>query len=161
MPKAQLHIQYEVCDDLPFISKRIKVINKGDTQIVIDNMTIDILRFFDRKLPLYTFTNYYWDTKTEDPYYMSWTRVEFPEEIGVVLEKDEEMISFDLYEACTSMDRQEESVILHRIYKRLAPWIKNLSPELNVNSGQTIEALYQVADNAIESGFEQVCLSVS
>ena len=86
---------------------------------------------------------------------------EFPEEIGVVLEKDEEMISFDLYEVCTSMDRQEESVILHRTYKRLAPWIKNLSPELDVNSCQTIEALYEVADTAIESGFELVCLSVS
>ena len=77
MPSIELHIQYEVCDDLPFISKRIKVINKGDTQIIIDNMTVDILRFFDRKLPLYTFTNYYWDTKKDDPYYMSWTKVSF------------------------------------------------------------------------------------
>lgn len=160
MPEVELHLLYEVCDDMPLLSKQMRVINTGRNSVTIDRLTVDILRFFDRRLALSVFSNYYCDVRKEDDYYFCWTRLEFPDEIGVVLTPGEEMTSFDLYEAVTSMDRQEESVILQRIYKRLAPWICDLRNELCTNACRTYEELLQVADNAQGDGYDLVSLHV-
>ena len=162
MPEVELHLLYEVCDEMPLLCKKIRLINKGDSPVSVDHMTVDILRFFDRRLTLSVFSNYYTsqNIKKEDDYYFAWTRLEFPGELGMVLKPGEEMESFDLYEAVTSMDRQEESIILHRIYKKLAPWICNIQNGLCTNSCETWEELLQLADTAKEAGFDFVSLHV-
>lgn len=169
-PDLELHIKYEVCEDMPFFYKNVQIINRGTETVTVDRCCVDILRFFERKFPLSFFTNYTQcggvnysrgnAMKTEDDYYMSWTRIEFPNEIGLELAQGDAFTSFDLYEAATAVERQEESVILHRIYKRIAPWINRLSPTLTVNSCDTYEKLLQLADTALENGFEVISLHV-
>ena len=165
MPKVELHLVYEICDNMPLLCKKLRLVNTGKEPVTVDHMTVDILRFFDRRLALSVFSNYYSGTevreiKREDEYYFAWTRLEFPKELGVILAPGEEMESFDLYEAVTSMDRQEESVILHRLYKRLAPWICALRNGLCTNSCQSWQELLDTADMAKEAGFDFVSLHV-
>ena len=160
MPELELDILYEVADDLPLVRKKVRVRNRGRKAVTVDALAVDILKFFDRRLPLSVFSDYYKDVRKEDLYYFTWTRMEFPDELEMVLEPGEEMESFDLYEAVTAVDRQEESVILQRIYKRLAPWICELRPSLCVSSCGTAEELYRVAEEAAENGIERVALHV-
>ena len=161
-PPLRLTIHYEISDRHPFLQKRVSVQNIGTQDVTVEGLTVDMLRFFNRVLPLSTFTNYTQtdDVKTPDPYYMGWTRMEFPDELDMILAPGESMESFDLYEAATAADRQEESVILHRIYKEIAPWICTLNLQLSVGSCQTTEELYQTVDVAAENGFEMLCFSV-
>jgi hypothetical protein len=160
MPDIELHIEYEVSDNMPFISKRLKIINIGNSDVTIQNASVDIVRFFARKLPLYVFSDYYWDIKKEDPYYIAWTRMEFPDNIDYKLSAGESFTTFTVYEACTSMDRQEESIKLHRIYKDIAPWIKTLNPTLTVDSCKSLDDFKKSAEAAGKNHFQLVCLHV-
>lgn len=162
VPPVELTLHYEISDKMPFLQKRVSVKNTGSRDVTVEHLTVDMLRFFGRSFPLDVFTNYTQsdDVKKQDLYYFGWTRMEFPDQLDMILSPGESMESFDLYEAATSVDRQEESVILHRIYKEIAPWIQSLNLQLSVGTCQTAEELYQTVDIAAENGFELLCFSV-
>lgn len=162
VPALELGLHYEISDHLPFLQKRVSVRNIGSQELTVEHLTVDMLRFYGRGFPLHAFTNYTQsdDVQKQDLYYFSWTRMEFPDTLDMILLPGESMESFDLYEAATAVDRQEESVILHRIYKEIAPWIQNLNLQLSVGSCKTTAELYETVDVAAENEFELLCFSV-
>ncbi|RAP75033.1 hypothetical protein [Paenibacillus montanisoli] len=160
VPGLELMIEYEIADRLPLLSKSVRVSNISGEAIVVDNVCVDIARLFEGKLELAVFSDYYWDIRRDDPYYFSFTRFEFPEKIGMELKPGESFETFKCYEAVTSGDRDEASIILHRIYKELAPWIAKPLIKHIVNSCTAYEELLEVADRASEDGIEAVELFV-
>ena len=156
VPGVELIIEYELADDMPLLSKCVKVKNISDLDMIVDNVAVDILRYFEGKISLSTFSNYYWDVKKEDDYYVPWTRIEFPEKICMKLKPGEEFETFKFYEAVTSSDKDEEAIILHRIYKKLAPWITKAYVKQIVNSCNSYQELIDFADRASEDGIEEV-----
>lgn len=160
VPGLELVIEYEIADNMPLLMKFVKVKNISDSDIVVDNVTIDILRFFDGKIALSVFSDYYWDVKRNDEYYACWTRIEFPEKININLKPGESFETFKCYEAVTSSDKDEEAVILHRIYKKLAPWTTKVYVKQAVNTCKTYNELIEFADTAAENGIEEVELFV-
>ncbi len=154
---VELRIRYEVADELPLVVKTVEAVNVSGRAVVVNNLTVDTVRFFDRKLPLHVFTDYYWDVRAEDPYYMCWTRIEFPGDIGMELAPGESIRSFTCYEAVTSIDRDEEAIILHRLYKRLAPWIKDTRIGCWNNLCRSSSELREFIDVAADNGIEEIC----
>jgi len=160
VPQIELVIEYEIYDSLPLLTKCVKIINVSSSDIVVDNVTVDILRFFDGKLALTIFSDYYRDIGKADDYYFTWTRVEFPEKIAMHLKSGESFETFKCHEAVTSTDRDEASIILHRIYKKLAPWITKSYVKQIVNSCNSFDELVEFADWASADGIEEVELFV-
>ncbi|WP_308638071.1 alpha-galactosidase [Paenibacillus silvisoli] len=160
VPGLELVITYEIADRLPMLTKSVKVNNLTEETITVDNVCADVVRLFEGKLELAVFSDYYWDIRKEDPYYFSFTRFEFPEEIGMELKPGESFETFTCYEAITSGDRDEASIILHRLYKEIAPWMTKPLIKHIVNTCETYEELLRVADRAAEDGIEAVELFV-
>ena len=154
---VELHIRYDVCDDMPLVIKTVDVTNVSDHDVVVNNLTTEMVRFFDRRLPIAIFSDYYWDVKTDDPYYMCWTRIEFPDPVNMKLSPGEVFKSFTCFEAVTSIDRDEEAITLHRIYKRVAPWIKNPFIGCYTNLCNSYRELMEFVDTASQNGIEEIC----
>ncbi|MBO9610793.1 MAG: hypothetical protein J7639_32885, partial [Paenibacillaceae bacterium] len=156
-PAVELVLEYEIADTLPLIIKRMKVVNRSSSEtVVVDNMTVENLYLWRDKFEMDVFTDYYWDTRREDEIYRGFTRFEFPEAVAIPLKPGESCDSFTCYETVTSNDRDEKSIQLHRVYKKLAPWITNTYTKQIVNTCKSYEELIEVADRAAECGIETV-----
>ncbi|MDQ6419990.1 DUF6259 domain-containing protein [Paenibacillus sp. LHD-117] len=160
IPPIELVIEYEIADELPLLTKSVKVINESGTPVTIDNVTVDIVRLFEGKVELSVFSDYYWNIMKEDEYYFTFTRMEFPKPIGMKLQPGESFETFKCYEAVTSGDRDEASIILHRLYKKIAPWITAPDIKRIVSTCQSYEELLKVADQSAADGVEAVELFV-
>ena len=150
-----LDVCYQISKRFSFLAKWAEVSNASSVPYVIENVTVDILNLAPKKVELTVFTDYYWDVMVHDGYY-NLDRIEFPENINRQLMPGETVRTFRSYQAVTSSDRDESSVILERIYKEIAPWIKNTYIKQLVQDCKTYEELMEVADHAAECGFEVV-----
>jgi len=160
IPPVELVIEYEIADDLPLLTKTVQVHNTSSSPIVVDNVTVDIVRLFEGKIELSVFSDYYWNIQKEDDYYVPFSRFEFPKPIGMELLPGQHFETFKCYEAVTSGNKDEASIILHRLYKKIAPWITTPQIKRIVNSCNSYEELIEMADKSAEDGFESVELFV-
>ncbi|WP_152393838.1 alpha-galactosidase [Paenibacillus guangzhouensis] len=160
IPPVELVIEYEIADELPMLTKSVRVRNVSSAPIVIDNVTVDIVRLFEGKIELAVFSDYYWNIQKEDDYYVPFSRFEFPKSIGMELMPGLHFETFKCYEAVVSGNKDEAAIILHRLYKTIAPWITSPQIKRIVNACQSIEELREIADQSAEDGFESVELFV-
>ncbi|MCQ6563248.1 hypothetical protein [Paenibacillus mendelii] len=156
LPPVELVIEYEIADELPMLTKNVRVYNVSSSPITVDNVTVDIVRLFEGKIELSVFSDYYWSIQKEDDYYVPFSRFEFPKPIGMELIQGEHFETFKCYEAVTSGNKDEASIILHRLYKQIAPWITSPQIKQIVATCKSYEELLAFADNAAEDGVESV-----
>lgn len=153
---VELVIEYEIADDLPLLTKIVKVNNISGSPVTVDNVTVDMVRLFEGKVELSVFSDYYGDIMKHEDFYMGFTRLEFPKPIGMVLQPGQSFETFKCFEAVTSGNRDEASIILHRLYKKIAPWITEPQIRRVVDNCSTYDELMQIADQSVADGIESV-----
>lgn len=160
IPPIELVIEYEIADDLPLLTKVVSVYNFSSSPLIVDNVTVDIVRLFEGKIELSVFSDYYWNIQKEDDYYIPFSRFEFPKPIAMQLMPGQHFETFKCYEAVTSGNKDEASIILHRLYKKMAPWITTPQIKRIVATCNSYDELLEIADKSAEDGFESVELFV-
>jgi len=157
VPALYILVHYEIADALPLLIKSLEVINAGDTPVVVDNVTVDMLHWERLGKELRVFTDYYdiyGKSRRKDPAFAGWQRREFPQAIGLTLKPGERFESFRVFEYATPDEADEAALVRSRIFHALAPWITQQAITQEVDTAATIEELLQVADDAADLGIE-------
>jgi hypothetical protein len=155
-PPLELLLTYELADDLPLLIQQVRVTNRSIADLSVDNVCVGITRDLRYGTELRVFTDYYWDTDCEDPYYSHWTRSQFPESIELVLAPGESFDTYRMCAVCTPNDPNAAAVATHRVIKALAPWITKNYVSQTFNGVERYEELEAIAPQAQADGIEAV-----
>jgi hypothetical protein len=158
-PPVELRIHHELADDLPLLIKTVEVRNLGETPLTIQNIALETDPGERSDQELRFFTDYYGPTIVRDDYYR-WRRTQFPRRIDLVLDPGAAFTTFRLFQVPVPNDPEIAPVVLHRVWKRLAPWITQNPYSQYVMDIPTIDELRAVAPHAQANGVECVCFYI-
>ncbi|MBT6144254.1 MAG: hypothetical protein HOH74_02420, partial [Gemmatimonadetes bacterium] len=159
IPAVEIHVIYELSDDLPFLVKQIRVENLSPQPLVIDNLTVDILKALRLGRELLVTTDYYTygaAKSQRDGFFASYERFCFASDIHLELAPGERFDSFRCIQTVGPGTADENSVVSQRVLKTLAPWIVANPVHVCVFRIDHIDELYAQVRQRRDDGAEYI-----
>lgn len=156
---VKLLIRYELAADLPLLIKTVEVNNISAKSLTVDNVTVETICGLRRNTELHLFTDYLNDEPVcKSGYYAGWYDIQFPDPINLRLMPGESFTTFRCFEAAAPNDPDATAIAIHRVLKRLTPWITHPPISQQIIGAVSYDELVDITQRSAKAGIECVHL---